>query len=149
METIKFGESRKFNMKLFGQDKAGGIFVDLYSSSVTFNELTAALNGYGGDIYTFNETDEQIGEYHNYEDKPTIHTKYETDGNGNEVICFRVYLKNIQSENINTINEKLNILTQKINTLSGTILQNNENVAIALNAITALYEAGLTETEGN
>ena len=135
---IKFGNSGKL-FDLIGSvmaDSVQGLFITLPSSSVKFDDLSSDLATYNGDIYLYNDESVVVSEYHGYEDKPTVRAESTEEG-----MVFKLYLQKIKLQDIDSINDSLQSLKTNATKMSEDIQTNKNDVASALDAIAALFEA--------
>lgn len=141
---IKFGNSGKL-FDLIGSvvaDSVQGLFITLPSSSVKFDDLSSDLATYNGDIYLYNDESVAIGEYHGYEDKPTVRAESVEEG-----MVFKLYLQKIKLQDIDSINDSLQSLKASATKMSEDIQTNKNDVASALDAIASLFEATAAATD--
>ena len=141
---IKFGNSGKL-FDLIGSvmaDSVQGLFITLPSSSVKFDDLSSDLATYNGDIYLYNDESVVVSEYHGYEDKPTVRAESAEEG-----MVFKLYLQKIKLQDIDSINDSLQSLKTNAIKMSEDIQTNKNDVASALDAIAALFEATTAVTD--
>lgn len=141
---IKFGNSGKL-FDLIGSvmtDSVQGLFITLPSSSVKFDDLSSDLATYNGDIYLYNDESVVVSEYHGYEDKPTVRAESTEEG-----MVFKLYLQKIKLQDIDSINDSLQSLKTNATKMSEDIQTNKNDVASALDAIAALFEATTAATD--
>ena len=141
---IKFGNSGKL-FDLIGSvmtDSVQGLFITLPSSSVKFDDLSSDLTAYNGDIYLYNDESVVVSEYHGYEDKPTERAESAEEG-----MVFKLYLQKIKLQDIDSINDSLQSLKTNATKMSEDIQTNKNDVASALDAIAALFEATTAATD--
>lgn len=141
---IKFGNSSKL-FDLIGSvmtDSVQGLFITLPSSSVKFDDLSSDLATYNGDIYLYNDESVAVSEYHGYEDKPTVRAESAEEG-----MVFKLYLQKIKLQDIDSINDSLQSLKTNATKMSEDIQTNKNDVASALDAIAALFEATTAATD--
>lgn len=133
MATVKFGDSKEF--KLFGNiahpegDKQT-LYITLPVADVDASELIAALDAYGGTITEYDEDGKVVGDYHDYEDRPSFTTTY-----NNGVPTFFMVVSPIKLNQLTAINKSLEDQSNTVSALSKTVTDNKESTSKDINSL--------------
>ena len=121
MSTVKFGDSKEFKLvsAIGHPDATGTLYITLPVSDVDASELITALNGYGGTITEYGDDGKVVGQYKDYEDRPSFTTIY-----SNGAPQFFMTVSPIKLTQLTAINTKLTDQATSITGLTETVAAN-------------------------
>lgn len=121
MSTVKFGDSKEFKIVgAVGHPYTDGVlYISLPVASVDASELIKALDNYGGTITEYDDNGDVVGQYKEYEDRPSFTTIY-SEGEPQ----FFMTVSPIKLTQLNDINTKLSDQASSISDLSKTVTAN-------------------------
>lgn len=121
MSTVKFGDSKEFKLvsAIGHPDATGTLYITLPVSDVDASELITALNGYGGTITEYDDDGKVVGQYKDYEDRPSFTTIY-----SNGAPQFFMTVSPIKLTQLTAINTKLTDQATSITGLTETVAAN-------------------------
>lgn len=121
MSTVKFGDSKEFKLvsAIGHPDATGTLYITLPVVDVDASELITALNGYGGTITEYGDDGKVVGQYKDYEDRPSFTTIY-----SNGAPQFFMTVSPIKLTQLTAINTKLTDQATSITGLTETVAAN-------------------------
>lgn len=121
MSTVKFGDSKEFKLvsAIGHPDATGTLYITLPVVDVDATELITALNGYGGTITEYGDDGKVVGQYKDYEDRPSFTTIY-----SNGAPQFFMTVSPIKLTQLTAINTKLTDQATSITGLTETVAAN-------------------------
>ena len=121
MSTVKFGDSKEFKLvsAIGHPDVTGTLYITLPVANVDASELITALNGYGGTITEYGDDGKVVGQYKDYEDRPSFTTIY-----SNGAPQFFMTVSPIKLTQLTAINTKLTDQATSITGLTETVAAN-------------------------
>lgn len=138
---IQFGSSKQFLLEEMPEmDGNRGMHVHIPEEGTEFYDLSAALNGYGGDITVYDENGEKASEYHGYEDKPDIRAAWSVGKNGNASLVYSLYIMRITEKNVADLNSRITELAGNAETMKTDLAAAKEDTASALEGVASLFE---------
>lgn len=141
MARIQFGNSRQFLLEGVPEmDGEKGMYVHIPEAGTEFYDLSAALNGYGGDITVYDENGEKASEYHGYEDKPDIRAAWVVGKDGNASLVYSLYIMRITEKNVADLNSRIAELAGNAETMKSDLAAAKEDTASALEGVASLFE---------
>jgi hypothetical protein len=141
MARIQFGNSKQFLLEGVPEmDGEKGMYVHIPEAGTEFYDLSAALNGYGGDITVYDENGEKASEYHGYEDKPDIRAAWVVGKDGNASLVYSLYIMRITEKNVTDLNSRIAELAGNAETMKSDLAAAKEDTASALEGVASLFE---------